>query len=285
MHRAREPETPPSDPTLDLTLDEERRNGGCDNRDRIGQMLEILAPELDSFIQRAVESELPKGEDWTYIVETRDQDRNRGGTRTYSRTDPQLQLRMLSENITGQYKQGWYPFDRLLSRSQKALAAELAEVRNDWAHNESFNTDDATRALDTAERLLKAINSADAADKVQKIRLDLRRVAADRDDQRVIKKSVLGTVAPGLRPWREVLAPHEDVATGNFRAAEFAADLFKVATRSSETSHDYSDPVEFFNRTYLTEGLRNLIGGAVDRLARRPERRAGGESTDQLRRR
>ena len=31
------------------------------NRDRVGQMLEILAPELDSFIQRAVESELPDG--------------------------------------------------------------------------------------------------------------------------------------------------------------------------------------------------------------------------------
>jgi hypothetical protein len=237
------------------------------NRDRIGQMLEILAPELDSFIQRAVESELPKGEDWTYIVEVRDQDRNRsGGTRTYSRTDPQLQLRMLGENVTGQYKQGWYPFDRVLSRSQKAFAAELAEVRNDWAHNKPFNTDDTTRALDTAERLLKAINSAGAADKVEKIRVDLRRVTADRDDQRVIKKSVLDTGAAGLRPWREVLAPHEDVASGNFRAAEFAADLFKVATRSSETSRDYSDPVEFFNRTYLTEGLRVLIGGAVDRL-------------------
>lgn len=236
------------------------------NRDRIGQMLEILAPELDSFIQEAVQVELPNGEDWTYIVETRDQGRSRGAPRTYSHTDPQLQLRMLSETITGQYKTGWYPFDRLLSRSHKAMAAELADYRNKWAHNDPFNTDDATRALDSAERLLKAINSAAAADKVQKIRLDLRRVAVDRDDQRVVKKSVLEAVAPGLRPWREVLGPHDDVATGNFSAAEFAADLFKVATRSTETSRDYSDPIEFFNRTYLTEGLRNLIGGAMDRL-------------------
>ena len=28
------------------------------NRDRVGQMLELLAPQVDSFIQRAVESEL-----------------------------------------------------------------------------------------------------------------------------------------------------------------------------------------------------------------------------------
>jgi hypothetical protein len=58
-----------------------------------------------------------------------------------------------------------------------------------------------------------------------------------------------------------------------FLAAEFASDLFKVATRSSDTSRDYS-PIEFFNRTYLTEGLRNLIGGVVDRLSRRHWERA-----------
>ena len=33
----------------------------------------------------------------------------------------------------------------------------------------------------------------------------------------------------GLKPWREVLAPHEDVATGDFSASEFAADLHMIA--------------------------------------------------------
>jgi Swt1-like HEPN len=166
-----------------------------------GGPLEILSPELDSFIQRTVEPELPSAEDWTYIVETREQGRNRGVTRTYSRGDPQLQLRMLSENITGQHRTGRYPFDRGLSRSHKAMAAELADCRNKRAHNDPFNTDDAARASDTAERLLKAINSSAAADKVQKIRLDLRRVAVDRDDQRAVKK------APGHRhTWRAALA-------------------------------------------------------------------------------
>lgn len=236
------------------------------NRDRIGQMLEILAPALDTFIQRVVEPELPSGEDWTYVAEIRDQTRGRGGAKTYSRSDPQLQFRMLCANITSQFKSQWYPFDKYLSRSQKALAMELAEVRNAWAHNNSFTNDDASRALDTAERLLRAINAGAEADKVQKIRVDLRRLAADRDDQRTIKKATLDTPTVGLRPWREVLVPHEDVATGNFKASEFAADLFKVATDSAETSPEYSDPAEFFNRTYLTEGLRDLIGGSVDRL-------------------
>ena len=38
------------------------------------------------------------------------------------------------------------------------------------------------------------------------------------------------TVA-GLLPWREVVEPHQDVATGEFQQAEFAADLGKVHSR------------------------------------------------------
>jgi len=63
-----------------------------------------------------------------------------------------------------------------------------------------------------------------------------------------------------------VLQPHEDVATGNFQASEFAADLYKVASGARDQSRDYSDPVKFFSRTYLTEGLSDLISRAVRRL-------------------
>jgi predicted AAA+ superfamily ATPase len=52
----------------------------------------------------------------------------------------------------------------------------------------------------------------------------------------------------------------------NFQASEFAADLYKVASGARVQSRDYSDPVEFFSRTYLTEGLSDLISRAVRRL-------------------
>ena len=64
----------------------------------------------------------------------------------------------------------------------------------------------------------------------------------------------------------QALPPHSDVATGNFHASEFAADLFKVAT-GGEGDTDYADPIEFFKRTYLTEGLQDLISRAVRRLS------------------
>jgi hypothetical protein len=72
------------------------------------------------------------------------------------------------------------------------------------------------------------------------------------------------TVA-GLLPWREVVEPHQDVATGEFQQAEFAADLAKVHNGSAPS--EYRDPHEFYSRTYLTEGLSNLLVGAAKRLS------------------
>ncbi len=72
------------------------------------------------------------------------------------------------------------------------------------------------------------------------------------------------TVA-GLLPWREVVEPHQDVASGEFQQAEFAADLAKVHSGSAPA--EYRDPAQFFSRTYLTEGLSALLVGATKRLS------------------
>jgi predicted AAA+ superfamily ATPase len=67
-----------------------------------------------------------------------------------------------------------------------------------------------------------------------------------------------------LKPWREVVKPHPDVASGRFRQAEFAADLAQVL--KGEGGAEYRDPVEFFRRTYLTTGMRQLLSNALRRL-------------------
>lgn len=234
------------------------------NRDRIGQMFDALAPALDEFIATVLAGDLPAGASWTSLVAAKDAGNGITGKK-YSATDPQVQLRMLTENIPHQVKPGWYPFDSHLSKVARSYASELRDTRNDWAHGDSFSDDDAYRALDTAERLLKAIAKGSAAAQVATIRTNLRRVTADKDDKRTLKGAVDNPESAGLRPWREVLPPHDDVATGNFHAAEFAADLHKVATGTD--TKDYADPGEFFARTYLTEGLQDLIGRAVRRLS------------------
>lgn len=236
------------------------------NRDRVNKMFETAAPVLDAFLQKTLAENLPDGAEWTLLVAARDEERGING-KEYSRTDPQVQLRMLTENIPHQLKPGWYPFDGLLSPVHKSYASELRKYRDDFAHNKPFTDDDAYRALDTCERLLVAVGGAQAATEVAAIRLNLRRVTADKDDRKVSSGSTASPDSQGLKPWREVLQPHADVATGNFHAAEFAADLYKVASGDPQQSSDYADPVQFFSRTYLTEGLRDLIGRAVRRLA------------------
>ena len=74
----------------------------------------------------------------------------------------------------------------------------------------------------------------------------------------------LETVA-GLQPWREVITPHNDVASGDFNQAEFAADLSKVHNGTAPA--EYSDPKAFFSRTYLTGGLQNLLLNAARRIS------------------
>ena len=87
----------------------------------------------------------------------------------------------------------------------------------------------------------------------------------------LIEAGINGT----LKPWREVVTPHKDVASGRYQQAEFAADLWQV--RLGEGTDEYKNPIEFFRRTYLTESLRRLLVGAVQRL-----NGAGGDPVVQL---
>ena len=238
------------------------------NRDRIDRMFQVMAPALDDFIASVIGQGDPAlGAAWIKLVQAKDTKNGAAVGKAYDPLDPQLQFRMLTEsNITSGFQPNWYPFNDALGRAGETYASELREVRNTWAHNGTFSDDDAYRALDTGERLLKLVGATAEGEQIRAIRVNLRRVTADKADKQVLKAAVDNPEAAGLRPWREVLPPHEDVATGNFHASEFAADLYKVAT-GGEGDSDYANPVEFFKRTYLTEGLRDLIGRAVRRFS------------------
>lgn len=73
-------------------------------------------------------------------------------------------------------------------------------------------------------------------------------------------------VASNLKPWREVIRPNQDVAQGNYRQAEFAADLQQVYDGRADSTQ-YGNPVSFFNHTYITPGIRMLLVNTLKRLA------------------
>lgn len=78
-----------------------------------------------------------------------------------------------------------------------------------------------------------------------------------------------------LKPWREIAIPHEDVLRGTFQQAEFAADISRV--HEGTATGEYQDAKLFFERTFITEGMRLLLDSVIKRLTGR-----GGDPVIQL---
>ncbi|RMG97182.1 MAG: ATP-binding protein, partial [Deltaproteobacteria bacterium] len=159
-------------------------------------------------------------------------------------------------------------FRYVLGHVERSYVGELIDVRNKWAHEKPFTSDDVYRALDTMQRLLEAISEGERAEAIGRLKADLQRqVFAEQARNKVRYKqlTIEGTPKKGLKPWREVITPHQDVASGRYMQAEFAADLAQV--HRGEGSDEYRDPHEFFRRTFITSGLRDLLSGALRRIA------------------
>ena len=193
------------------------------NRDRVSKGFDVLSAGLLDFVDRQMSAASEGlGTGWIDVIEKRDAVKN-GVKKNYEKEDPSVQLRMITDE--------WRVFGKVLSRAQQSLASELREVRNSWAHSKKFDNDDTYRILDTMERLLIAAGAPAEAEVIRQMRQDHQRLVFESETKKAILSpgngvSVAGT---GLKSWREVLRPHEDVATGNYSASEFAADLYMVS--------------------------------------------------------
>lgn len=181
-------------------------------------------------------------------------------------------------------------FKLKLSIDHRNWVKELKGTRNKWAHSGSgdWSTEDAWRALDTMARLLEQLD-AESTEAIRELVRQVRYGTPEAStsitsiEQTPVMTSVQSDqksmlVAPpkaGLTPWRFVIEPHPDVARGLYRQAEFAADLSQVARGSAQI--EYQDPVEFFGRTYITEGMSGLLVQALRRVSGK-----GGEPVIQL---
>jgi len=158
-------------------------------------------------------------------------------------------------------------FRGTLGHFERSLVSELLEHRNRWAHDETFSSEDTLRALDSMGRLLQAVSASEQAKEVDNIKVELQRtVFSEQARQKTRQVAAIEVKSEaGLRPWRDVISPHPDVSSGRYVQAEFAADLAQVAR--NEGTDEYKNPVEFFRRTFITDGLQHLLTGALRRLA------------------
>lgn len=242
------------------------------NYDRVGKALELLKGGLEPFVEREMKSQY--GDQW---LEQARRSVAIGQEHLFSgKSKPNLDVAALLAILWNQWND---VFGKTLGRAERSLVSELRDVRNKWAHQNPFSGDDAYRALDSASRLLGAMPAAEQAAELEKLKMELLRVRFDeqaRSEKRRASASAIESQADTtLKAWRDVATPHKDVQSGNYNQAEFAADLWQVYL--GEGSDEYRKPEEFFRRTFLTASLKELLTGAVKRLAG-----AGGDPVVQL---
>ena len=115
------------------------------NQERVGKAMELLRAGLAPFVEREFDAD------------------QAGDSKPVAEWDVAALLRLMWDS--------WNDvFARTLGRAERSLVQELRDVRNRWAHQESFSSDDTDRALDSIARLLTAI-SAPEADEVGKIKM------------------------------------------------------------------------------------------------------------------
>ncbi|MDA8117679.1 MAG: Swt1 family HEPN domain-containing protein [Actinomycetota bacterium] len=231
------------------------------NHERVGKALDLLKDGLQPFVERELKAQYQQ----RWFEELKQALPPQQLSFFSNESEARWDIAAVLAALWGRWNE---VFRNTLGQAERTLVSELREVRNRWAHQNPFSTDDAYRALDSASRLLTAV-SAPQADEVEKMKMELLRVRFDeqvRSEKRKTAGAAIESQAAGaLKPWREVVTPHKDVASGRYQQAEFAADLWQVYL--GEGSDEYRKPAEFFRRTFLTESLRRLLVGAVRRIA------------------
>lgn len=237
------------------------------NRDRIGEIMDTLKAGLGPFVLREYKFNYKGGRYLQEVELTLN-------TNAYSAPHlPDEETALREVDVQGWLNlmiRNWNDvFRSKLGHNERSYVGELLTARNDWAHQAAFTNDQAYRVADTAARLLLAVSAPNEAQIAQNIAQELLRLRFEAE-QKASKKSTAPlseaptTTSPGLRPWRLVVKPHPDVASGRYIQAEFAADLAQVVQGKADP--EYGDPKEFFRRTYLTEGLMDLLVTGIKRL-------------------
>lgn len=159
-------------------------------------------------------------------------------------------------------------FRSKLGHAERSYVSELMEARNAWAHQQAFTNEDAYRVADTATRLLEAVNAPKQVPITKDIAQELLRLRFAAEAKKAKKETGSldqpPTTMKGLKPWRMVVKPHPDVIKGEYALSEFVANIADV--QQGRARDEYKDPKEFFRRTYLTEGLQDLLVTGIRRL-------------------
>ena len=246
----------------------------------LGLFLDAMRPYAVSVIQR----ECPDGKSWDIDFEHRiDNERKK--------TNWQMQRMQLNNN--GSSLNGLIDYSTLVTfvinykdsvtkevgNSQKnysrlrSCLQELQDTRNNWAHFDTggLDEDEAERAFSNMIQVAKLLEMSDLEEELKRIKggnqakveatPQVERVQAQSPKQDNTEAVDYSGVLPA---WFNSIMPQYDIRNGQLDESVFAANIEEVATGTAPVV--YQDLVSFFDRTYVTDGMRELIRRVVQAL-------------------
>ncbi|MBD2383886.1 ribonuclease III [Cylindrospermum sp. FACHB-282] len=122
------------------------------NHDAIGKCLKLLSQGLYPYVEEKMR--LVYGNQWlTQAGQCLSQDT------TLKRTTEESLQQDISSLLSVMIKRWEKVFKPHLSAVERAFTSEIIDIRNKWAHNTPFSTEDTFRAIDSIYRLLQGIQA------------------------------------------------------------------------------------------------------------------------------
>ena len=155
----------------------------------------------------------------------------------------------------------------------RSCLQELQDTRNDWAHfdEDGLDEDVAERAFSNMVQVAKLLEMGDLEDELKRIKggtqakvepiPQVERVQAQSPKQDNTEAVDYTGVLPA---WYNSIMPQYDIRNGQLDESIFAANIEEVATGTAPVV--YQDLVSFFDRTYVTDGMKELIRRVVQAL-------------------
>ena len=246
----------------------------------LGLFLDAMRPYAVSIISR----ECPEGTTWDIDFEHRiDNERKR--------TNWQMQRMKLNNN--GSSLTGLIDYNNLVTfiinykdsvtrevggqnkeyNRLRSCLQELQDTRNNWAHfdENGLDEDEAERAFSNMIQVSKLLEMPDLEDELKRIKGNVQSTpvatqnAAFRTTLQLVQDNNEAVDYSGVLPaWFNSILPQYDIRNGQLDESIFAANIEEVATGTAPVV--YQDIVSFFDRTYVTDGMRELIRRVVQAL-------------------
>ncbi|MDX2128855.1 MAG: DUF499 domain-containing protein [Chloroherpetonaceae bacterium] len=129
----------------------------------------------------------------------------------------------------------------------------MKDVRDKLAHFQDINQDEYNDVFIQMKKVLGKL-------KLDELKAELS-LLQDGKPEASTKKAKPSPTLFQTQPWFNVVKPHSDIAQGRLDESVFAANLSEVALGSGPEV--YNNPVLFFSKTHITEGLKNLAKRVV----------------------